>query len=213
MGHFERSFPKRIKITVSYCCFEFKRQRMVFPTNVSKTLWANRSSFSLLSEGRLATLVLDLGRDVLFLFDGVSSKTMYKASNEGGRFFSFPLLVMYLTLYVNWPFGNGLICSILAMPPGLFCPGPMRRCTFTISFTLYCDFETSGAADGRLANVAEEPLEERERSTTSVVVVLLLFVGVTIVKSMDMLYIWESVGVQCLLGISWKMGWCCGAFI
>ena len=180
---------------------------MVFPTNVSKTLWANRSSFSLLSEGRLATLVLDVGRDVLFLFDGVSSKTMYKASNEGGRFFSFPLLVMYLTLYVNWPFGNGLICSILAMPPGLFCPGPMRRCTFTISFTLYCDFETSGAADGRLANVAEEPLEERERSTTSVVVVLLLFVGVTIVKSMDMLYIWESVGVQCLLGISWKMGW------
>ena len=185
---------------------------MVFPTNVSKTLWANRSSFSLLSEGMLATLVLDLGRDVLFLFDGVSSKTMYKASNEGGRFFSFPLLVMYLTLYVNWPFGNGLICSILAMPPGLFCPGPMRRCTFTISFTLYCDFETSGAADGRLANVAEEPLEERERSTTSVVVVLLLFVGVTIVKSMDMLYIWESVGVQCLLGISLKMGCCCGAF-
>ena len=153
---------------------------MVFPTNVSKMLWANRSSFSLLSEG-----VLGLERDVLFLFAGVSSKTMYKASNEGGRFFSFPLLVMYLTLYVNWPFGNALICSILAMPPGLFCPGPMRRCTFTISFSLYCgDFETSGA-DGRLANVAEEPLEERERSTTSVVV-LLLFVGVTIVKSMDM---------------------------
>jgi len=45
----------------------------------------------------------------------------------------------------------------------LFCPGPI---------CCYCgDFETSGA-DGRLANVTEEPLEER--STTSVVVVIFL---------------------------------------